>query len=141
MLSASGARTICVRWFGAFAAISIGRSAPPVLKPPYVPRATKLVRLASFCAPPSAWMYLAEDLVGRHAANADEPLRIRIVDRRRVLQRETRDVFGLGFPRWQVKQVTRGRPPKFASFRPFIIAIIWRAFVISGVVIANAARS
>ena len=48
---------------------------------------------------------------------------------------------GLGFPRWQVKQVTRGRPPKFASFRPFIIAIIWRARVMSGVVIANAARS
>ena len=48
---------------------------------------------------------------------------------------------GLGLPRWQVKHVTRGRPPKFASLRPFIIAIIWRARVISGVVIANAARS
>ena len=64
MLSASGARTICIRWFGAFASISIGRVRAAGVEAAIRPARDKTRETpATFCAPPSAWM-LGENLVG-----------------------------------------------------------------------------
>ena len=60
---------------------------------------------------------------------------------RRTAARDPARGRGLLLPRWQVKQVTRGSPPKYALLIVFIIAIMPRARTILGVASANFARS